>query len=222
MLSALAAAPAAAETAPDAAPTVKLIAFGDSIVAGYGLPRSDGFVPQLQAWLDARAEGPVEVVNAGVSGDTTSGGLSRLDWSVPPDADAVILELGGNDMLRGVDPDIAEANLDEMITQLQARDVKVMLAAMTSFGNWGADYKRRFDAIYPTLAERRSVPLLNFVETGDDAGAAPGPEAAAERAQLVQADGIHPSKAGVARMVDLLGPDILAFVEDARAAKAAR
>ncbi|MEO1329493.1 MAG: arylesterase [Pseudomonadota bacterium] len=187
---------------------MKLIAFGDSLVAGFGLPQEEGFVPQLEAWLNENGAGPVTVTNAGVSGDTTSGGLARLDWAVTPDADAVLLELGANDMLRGVDPAIAKDNLDQMIARLKARGVPVLLASMPSLGNWGEDYKRDFEALYPALAEKHETPLLAFL--GDVAG----------EENLNQPDGIHPNKRGVAVMVERLGPQIRDFVNDARAEKA--
>src|SRR5690606_2598663 len=139
----------------------RIIGFGDSLMAGYELEAGQGFTDQLQAALEQRGH-EVEVVNAGVSGDTTSGGLARLDWSVGEDADLVILELGANDALRGIAPAITRRNLAAMISALQARGTEVLLAGMLSPPNMGADYGREFDAIYPALAEAHGVPLYPF------------------------------------------------------------
>lgn len=188
---------------------IVLIAFGDSLVAGYGLPQSDGFVPQLQAWLAENGADDVIVINAGVSGDTTSAGLARLDWSIGPDADAVLLELGGNDALRGVDPAIARSNLDQMLARLGDRDLPVLLAGMTAPNNWGPEYVEAFEAMYPELAEKHSVPLYEFFFDG-----------VFEDADYFQDDRIHPNAEGVSVIVESIGPYILALVEDARARRA--
>lgn len=187
---------------------ITLVAFGDSLVAGFGLPVEEGFAPQLEAWLVENGAGDVEVVNAGVSGDTTSAGLARLDWSIGPEADAVLLELGANDMLRGVDPAIARANLAEMIERLQARGLPVLLAGMASLRNWGADYAAAFDVMYPELAAEYDVPLYPFFLEG-----------VAGDPALNQDDGIHPSAAGVAVLVERIGPSILELIEAARQAQ---
>ncbi len=190
-------------------PHVTLIAFGDSLIHGYGLPIEEGFVPQLQAWLDANGAGPVTVVNAGVSGDTTSGGLSRLDWSIGADADAVLLELGANDALRGVDPAITRKNLDAMLTRLGQRGLPVLLAGMRAPRNWGQEYVDAFEPIYADLAEKHDAPLYPFFLEG----------VVGERG-LFQDDGLHPNKAGVAKIVAAIGPSVAALIETARAAKA--
>ena len=130
-------------------------------MAGFGLDPGEGFTEKLQAALKAKGV-EVEVANAGVSGDTTSGGLSRLDWSVPDGTQLVILELGANDMLRGITPDITEKNLDAMMARLKARKIPVLLAGMRAAPNLGADYSAAFDAIYPRLAEKYGVPLYPF------------------------------------------------------------
>ena len=180
---------------------------GDSLTAGYGLAEGEGFVPQLQAWLAANGSDAV-VVNAGVSGDTTAGGLSRLDWALAPEADALIVTLGGNDMLRGLPPEEARANLDAILTKAQAKGLPVLLVGMQAPGNWGPDYKAAFDAAYPELAAKHQVlfaesflgPLLDTA--GDPAALAP----------WLQADGIHPNAEGVKLIVAGLGPKVLELV----------
>ena len=177
----------------------QIVGFGDSLMAGYGLQNGESFTDKLQAALKATGH-DVVITNAGVSGDTTSGGLSRLDWSVPDGTDLVIIELGANDMLRGVAPDIAEKNLDAMLAALQKSDISVLLAGMRSAPNLGPEYQAKFDAIYPRLAEKYGVPLYPFFLDG----------VAADNAYLLE-DGMHPNAAGIDRMVDR----ILPFVEKA-------
>ncbi|MEW6258041.1 MAG: arylesterase [Pseudomonadota bacterium] len=186
---------------------VRLVALGDSLTAGLGLPRSDSFAAKLEAALKARGLN-VTVINAGVSGDTTAAGLARLDWSVPRDADAVIVELGANDMLRGLSPDIARRNLTEILTRLKARHLPVLLAGMRAAPNLGADYARAFDAIYPDLAAQFGVPLYPFFLEG----------VAGDRA-LNQKDGIHPTSEGIDRIVAGILPAAEALVRDAAARK---
>jgi acyl-CoA thioesterase-1 len=195
---------ACALTTPALAEPVTVVALGDSLTAGYGLPQEEGFVPQLQAWLTAQGQ-DVVVVNAGVSGDTTAGGLARLDWSLTPQVDAMIVTLGGNDMLRGIDPAASRANLDAILKGAQARQLPVLLVAMSAPGNYGPEYKLDFDAIYPELAAQYGTllapgffaPLLQ--EGADPAGLA----------QYLQPDGLHPNKDGVAKIVAGLGPQVL-------------
>lgn len=189
-------------TAAAAAP-VKLVAFGDSLTAGLGLPRADSFAAKLETALKAKGY-DVTVVNAGVSGDTTAAGLARLDWSVPADASAVIVELGANDMLRGLDPSIPRKNLTEILTRLKARNLPVLLAGMRAAPNLGADYQRQFDAIYPDLAAKFSVPLYPFFLQG----------VAGDRA-LNQKDGIHPTAEGVDRIVAAILPSVEQLVRQA-------
>jgi acyl-CoA thioesterase I len=185
---------------------VTIVALGDSLTAGYGLPDGDGFVPQMQAWLQANGADAV-VLNAGVSGDTTAGGASRLDWALVPEADALIVNLGGNDMLRGIDPAEARGNLTAIMEGAKARGLPVLLVGLRAPGNYGADYKAAFDAIFPELAARYSAGLvadyLAPIVTAD--GTMLDPE-------LMQADGIHPNKAGVAAAVAALGPAVLELV----------
>ena len=192
---------------------LQLLAFGDSLTQGYGLPQGEGLVPQLEGWLRERGQ-DVSVINGGVSGDTTAGGLSRIAWSLTPEVDAVMVTLGGNDLLRGLDPADTRANLDGILAEIAARDLPVMLVGMQAPGNYGAAYQQAFDSLYPELAEAHDavyVPSFLAPLMGD----AEAPDPAAARAFL-QADGIHPNAEGVARIVEALGPqveDLLARVD---------
>ncbi|MHA1189713.1 MAG: arylesterase, partial [Alphaproteobacteria bacterium] len=172
---------------PSAAEPFSVVALGDSLTAGYGLQPGQSFPEQLQARLQAEGYNVV-VTNAGVSGDTSSGGLARLDWSVPADADGVIVALGANDALRGVDPAITRKALTEIVDRLVARGQAVLLAGMLAPRNLGADYTEAFDAIYRDLGKRREVLLFPFFLEG-----------VAGVPVLNQADGIHPTAEGVAR-----------------------
>jgi acyl-CoA thioesterase-1 len=194
---------AASLAAPALAEPLTLVALGDSLTQGYGLPQAEGFVPQLQAWLAAQGV-EVVVVNAGVSGDTTAGGRSRLDWTLTAEVDALIVNLGGNDVLRGIDPAESRENLDAILAAAGGRGLPVLLVAMRAPGNYGADYKAAFDAIYPDLAARHGALLA-------DSFFAPllGPDGGLAGPGLMQADGIHPSAAGVARIVAAIGPRVL-------------
>ena len=180
--------------------TLRLVAFGDSLTAGYGLPDEAGFARALERALRARGH-DVEVANAGVSGDTASGGLDRLEWSVPDGTDGVILELGANDMLRGLDPAVTRAALEGIIEKLKARRIPVLLAGMRAARNMGPDYMARFDAIYPGLAQAHDLALYPFFLEG----------VAGERS-LNLADGIHPTAAGVERIVAAMLPTVEAFL----------
>jgi acyl-CoA thioesterase-1 len=196
--------PVAKETAP-----LKIIAFGDSLVAGFGLAADAAFPAVLEKTL--RAEGyAVSVVNAGVSGDTASGGQARLDWALTDGVDGVILELGANDMLRGVDPEVTKAALDAILGKLKARKIKVLIAGMKAAPNLGQDYKTRFDAIYPAVAKKYDAPLYPFFLEG-----------VAGEPALKLGDGLHPNAAGVERIVNGILPAVRAFV-DQFGAKAAR
>lgn len=183
------------------------MAFGDSLTAGYGLPPEDGFVPQLQRWLTARGA-EVTVQNAGVSGDTTAGGLARIDWTLSAPADAMILTLGGNDLLRGLPPEEAEANLDAILVRTEAKGIPVLLVPMQATANYGPEYKARFDAIYAGLAARHGAllaePFFAPILAGRDRQQA--------LAAYVQPDGIHPNARGVALVVEALGPQVLALL----------
>ncbi|MER8577149.1 arylesterase [Mesorhizobium sp. M1423] len=181
-----------------------IVGFGDSLMAGYGLGPGQGFTEKLQAALRAKGY-DVTVANAGVSGDTTSGGLSRLDWSVPDGTQLVILELGANDMLRGVSPAIAEKNLDAMLAKLKQRKIAVLLAGMRAAPNLGADYQRAFDATFPRLAEKYGVPLYPFFLEG-----------IAGQSVLQLEDGLHPNARGVDRIVEGILPSVEKTIEAIR------
>ncbi|MGT2464984.1 arylesterase [Mesorhizobium atlanticum] len=171
-----------------------IVGFGDSLMAGYSLGPGQGFTDRLEAALKAKGL-DVTVANAGVSGDTSSGGLARLDWSVPDGTRLVILELGANDMLRGLSPDIAEKNLDAMLGKLKQRNIPVLLAGMRAAPNLGPDYQKAFDAIYPRLAEKYGIPLYPFFLDG-----------VAGHADLQLEDGLHPNPKGVDLMVERILP----------------
>ena len=193
-----------------AAEPLTVVALGDSLTAGYGLEPAQGFVPQLQDWLKAQGQ-DVIVVNAGVSGDTTAGGLSRLEWSLAPGTDALIVTLGGNDMLRGLPPAESRANLEGILKGAQAKGLPVLLVAMQAPGNYGPDYKTSFDAIYPELAAQYGAALAPgffapLLEGGSDPAAVQG---------FMQADGIHPNAEGVKRIVAGLGPQVIDLLAEA-------
>ncbi|MEI8697916.1 MAG: arylesterase [Mesorhizobium sp.] len=175
---------------------LEIVGFGDSLMAGFGLGPDEGFTQKLEAALRAKGH-DVTIANAGVSGDTSSGGLSRLDWSVPDGTQLVILELGANDMLRGVSPDITQKNLDAMLAKLKQRKIAVLLAGMRAAPNLGADYQNGFDAIFPKLAEKYGVPLYPFFLDG----------VAGEPALQLE-DGLHPNAKGIDRMVERILPDV--------------
>jgi acyl-CoA thioesterase-1 len=179
---------------------IKLVALGDSLTAGHGLPATAAFPVRLQKALQDKGI-EVEIVNAGVSGDTTSGGLERLDWSVADGTDAVILELGANDALRGIDPKVPRAALEQILTRLKARHIAVLLCGMLAPRNFGAEYAAQFDAIYPDLAKRFGVPLYPFFLQG-----------VAGDARLNQADGLHPTAEGVDVIVKEILPSVEAFL----------
>ncbi len=187
---------------------VKIAALGDSLTAGYGLPLADGFVPQLQAWLDAQGA-DVEILNAGVSGDTTAGGLSRTDWTLTPDVDAMIVALGGNDYLRGLDPALSRENLSGILTKAQDAGVETLLVGLTAGGNYGPVYQAQFNGMYPDLAGDFDVQLYPNIFAGMLSDA----QTQAQLADYLQADGIHPNAKGVAVNVAAIGPAILALVE---------
>lgn len=174
-----------------------LLVLGDSLTAGYGLPRAQAFPARLEAALKSAGR-KVEVIDAGVSGDTTAGGLARLDWALTPTPDAAIVELGANDGLRGLDPKLTFANLDAILAGLKERRVKVLLAGMLAPPNLGRDYGDEFNAIFPRLAERHSVALYPFFLDG--VAAVP---------ELNQADGLHPNAQGVEVVVRRILPDVL-------------
>jgi acyl-CoA thioesterase I len=183
---------------------VKIIAFGDSLTAGYGLPANEAFPAKLQQAL-ARKGIKVDIVNAGVSGDTTSGGLARLDWSVPSDADAVILELGANDALRGVDPAVARKALDEILQRLKQHGIPVLLCGMYAPPNMGDEFVQAYRAMYPALAERYGAILYPFFL-----------DQVAGRPEFNQPDGLHPTAKGVDRIVEDILPKVEALIAKAK------
>jgi acyl-CoA thioesterase I len=184
----------------EAAKPIKLVVLGDSLSAGLGLPAQEAFPTKLQKALQDKGI-EVGMTNAGVSGDTSSGGRDRLDWSVPDGTDGVIIELGANDALRGIDPDLTRAALTEIVQRLKARKIAVMLCGMVAPPNYGADYAARFNSIYPDLAKKFDVPLYPFFLDG-----------VAADAKLNQADGIHPTAAGVDIVVKNILPTVEAFL----------
>ena len=193
---------------PARAETLRLVAIGDSLTHGYGVEQGKGFVPQLQEWL--RGQGAeVEVINMGVSGDTTEGGRARLGWALADGADAVIIELGGNDLLRGIDPARSRANLDAMMTDLAARGIPVLLAGLAAPLNYGQEFKDAFDGMYADLAKAHGAILYpNFVGAlMNDGGGL----------KAIQDDGIHPNAEGVALIVADIGPKVLELLARATA-----
>jgi acyl-CoA thioesterase I len=189
---------------PAAAKPLKLVALGDSLTAGYGLPPGQAFPDVLARALKAKGW-DVEVVNAGVSGDTAADGLARFDWSVPEDANAIIVELGANDMLRGADPAATEVTLSHILAKARDAHMAILLAGMLAAPNYGADYKRRFDAIYPELAQRFGVALYPFFLEG-----------VAADPKLKQSDGLHPTREGVERIVEGILPSVEAVLAQAK------
>jgi acyl-CoA thioesterase-1 len=187
---------------PGAAPAqeraVRIVALGDSLTTGLGLPANAAFPVRLQAALKAKGVA-AEISDAGVSGDTAANGLARLEWAVPDTADGVIVALGANDMLRGIDPAATRAALDAILRRLGERRIPVLLAGMRAAPNLGAEFVQRFEAIYPELAKQHGVLLYPFLLDG-----------VAANAKLNQRDGIHPTAGGVDRMV----AGILPAVED--------
>jgi len=187
-----------------AAGPIHIVALGDSLTAGYGLADKDGFVPRLQAALATNGVA-ADIANAGVSGDTASDGLSRLDWSVPQGTDAVIVELGANDMLRGIKPEVTRAALDAILQRLTQRHVSVLLCGMRAAPNLGANYGQAFEQIYPDLAKKYGVLLYPFFLEG-----------VAANLDLTQQDGMHPNPAGVAVIVQRMMPKVMELVAQAK------
>lgn len=190
-----------------------IVAFGDSLTQGYGLIEEDGFVPQLRGWLATQGQ-DATVINAGVSGDTSAGGLARVEWTLTPDVDGMILALGGNDVLRGLDPLVTRANIEGILKAAQVADVPVLLVGMQAPGNYGADYKAAFEAIWPELAQQYGALYFESFFKGLGEG-----DLAAARAYF-QADGIHPNAEGVGLIVDAMGPSVLDLIAAAEAQRA--
>ena len=188
------------------AETVTIAALGDSLTQGYGLPEADGFVPQLQGWL-VQNGADATLINAGVSGDTTAGGLSRVDWTLTPDVDALIVALGGNDFLRGLDPANSRENLRGIMQAAQTRGVPVLLIGLEATNNYGPDYKAAFDSMYSDLATEFGAILVPSFFAGIMAAGGD------MRADYFQDDGIHPNAAGVALDVAAIGPRVLDLIQ---------
>jgi acyl-CoA thioesterase-1 len=183
---------------------LRIVVFGDSLVAGLGLKQSDAFPAQLERALKARGHA-VEVINAGVSGDTTAGGLARLAWAVPEQTDAVILELGANDVLRGLDPARAKTNLDKTITAIKAGGAEVLLAGMFAPRSLGENYVRAFEGMYPELAKKHGLILYPFFLDG-----------VAMDPKLNLDDGLHPNPRGVAEITKRILPSVEQLIERVR------
>jgi acyl-CoA thioesterase I len=177
--------------------------FGDSLTAGLGLPASEAFPAKLEAWLHGQGIG-ARVVNAGVSGDTTADGLARLDWALADKPDLVVLALGANDALRGINPSTVHDNLDKIIVKIQASGARVLLLGMLAPSNWGEEYKHTFDGIFPELARAHRLPLYPFFLEG-----------VAMKPELNQPDGLHPNERGVAVLVDRIAPMVARLLESA-------
>lgn len=190
---------------PAVAEPVEIVALGDSLTAGFGVGPGEAFPEQLEVALRARGH-DVEVINAGVSGDTSSGGLSRLEWSVPADAEIVIVELGANDALRGIGPDVTRESLSGILSKLKERNQEVLLAGMLAPRNLDDDYAAAFESVYTDLAAEYAVAFYPFFLDG-----------VAANPSLNQADGIHPNAAGVARIVESMVPLVETLVEEATA-----
>ncbi len=186
---------------------MKIVALGDSLTAGFGLSADATFPAKLARALQKKGSA-VTIANAGVSGDTAAGGLARLDWSVPDGTDAVIVELGANDMLRGIDPAATKAALDQILGKLASRHIPVLLAGMKAMRNLGADYDHAFDAIYPALASTHPVVFYPFFLAG-----------VVTDAKLNQADGLHPTAAGVDVIVARILPQVETLIARVRAAR---
>lgn len=190
--------------APVRAEPVTVLALGDSLTQGYGLIEAEGLVPQLSAWLEG-AGVSATVINGGVSGQTTAGGAAQVAWSLTDDVDAMIVALGGNDLLRGIAPEVARDNLERIVSLARGQGVEVLLVGVPAPSNYGPDYKTAFDAIYPALAGAYDTALMPDFFAG-----LAGEEDV--RARFFQPDGIHPNAAGVARIVEALGPEVAALV----------
>jgi acyl-CoA thioesterase-1 len=180
---------------------MRIVALGDSLTAGYGVLAQDAFPDRLEAALVKRGH-DVEIVNAGVSGDTVADGLARLDWALADGADGIIVELGANDMLRGQDPALVRESLDELLSRLGETGAPVLLAGMRAAPNLGADYAARYDPIFPDLAKKHDTLLYPFFLDG-----------VAGDASLNQADRMHPNAAGVEIIVERILPSVEALIE---------
>lgn len=184
---------------------LRIVAFGDSLTAGYGLPPGQDFASRLEAALKKRGH-DVAIANAGVSGDTTAGGRARFDWAVPADTDAVILELGANDVLRGIPPRTTRANLEDILARLEKRKIPVLLAGMRALANWGPDYAKAFEAIFPDLSEKYGAIYYPFFMEG-----------VIDKPDLKLEDALHPNQQGVEAIVKRILPDVEKLIARVRA-----
>lgn len=184
---------------------ITIVALGDSLTAGYMLGPNEDFASQLEAALKAAGHENVKIANAGVSGDTSAGGLARLDWAVGPDADAVIVELGANDALRAIDPDVTRRNLDEIVARLKARGLPVLLAGMLAPPNLGAEYGSAFNIIHAEIAETHDLILYPFFLDG-----------VAGHRNLNLRDGIHPTAEGIGIIVERILPQVEELIAQAK------
>jgi len=185
--------------------TLRIVAFGDSLTAGYGLPQGQDFASRLEAALKKRGH-DVVIANAGVSGDTTAGGRARFDWAVPPETDGVILELGANDVLRGIPPKTTRANLEDILARLRKRNVPVLLTGMRALANWGPDYAKAFEAIFPELSEKYGALYYPFFMEG-----------VIDKPELKLEDALHPNQQGVETIVSRIVPDVEKLIARVRA-----
>ncbi|MCL1628107.1 arylesterase [Roseibaca sp. V10] len=198
----------ALSVAPATADTVRLVALGDSLTQGYGLADGEGFVPVLQDWLTQQGA-DVTVINAGVSGDTTAGGLARMDWTLAEPADAMIVALGGNDLLRGLSPKTSRENLDGILARLKLERIPALLVGLPAPGNYGPEFKNAFEAMYVDLAAKYDVPLYpDFLRPLSEKA-----DAGMSFRDLMQDDNIHPNATGVQEIVDAMGPEVLQLVQ---------
>ncbi len=196
---------------PAFAEPVVIAAIGDSLTQGYGLSRENGFVPQLETWLHDKGE-DVRLLNAGVSGDTTAGGLSRMAWTLTPEVDALIVTLGGNDLLRGIDPATSRANLDGILQIAIEQALPVLIVGLIAPGNYGPEYKAAFDPIYRDLSHKYGTLFYdNFFATLLEGGNVKIPNS-----KFMQSDGIHPNTSGVTRVVNGIGPIVRKLITQAR------
>ncbi len=196
-------------TSAVAAEPVEVVALGDSLTAGYGLPQGQGLVPKLQAWLDEQGV-DAKVVNAGVSGDTTRGGLSRVEWSLSDQSDAMIVALGGNDLLRGIDPTSSRENLAAILDIAAERELPVLLVGLEAPSNYGAGFKEAFDSMYVELSQEYDTLFLPDFFEGLRVN---GGTNLQDVREFMQPDGIHPNAEGVQRIVSVLGPRVEELVE---------
>ena len=205
-----------AQTSSARAEPVSIVAFGDSLTQGFGLHAENGFVPQLADWLKVNSTeaGAVRLINAGVSGDTTAGGAARVDWTLTDDVDGMIVALGGNDLLRGIDPTVSRANLEKILQAAATRDVPVLLVGLVATANMGPSFKQAFDQMYPDLSAQYDTLYVRDFFIG-----LLEPDGTVDRDKVrarMQLDGIHPNKDGVRDIVQGLGPAVIELIAQAR------